>query len=488
MTQELQAKTTSTTNRTVVKANSLIQLNRYVDETEGTSLSLLEAKLLAMALSLLDTSIPTLQPVRFTVAEFWKMCNSKVTGPRYYAMVGDALLKLRKRASWVEIQNPVTGKRKATTVSWVLKASLLEDGKTVEIIFDPDLAPALLMLRGNYTTYMLQSVMGMQSKYGFALFEQLCSYEYLQKPMEWSLEELAQILDATKYLKDPADMKKRVINVAVNDINDKQSAIHVSYEMKKTGRKFTHVVFNMTRLIGGCASEGKSIPEKSDIIQWVHKQIDYSAIVAKYGSHADSLVDALVYGITSLDRYGDKFASKYAINAVIARERIDAIDHANACALLDSVSPTLDSKSNQRLFLMKCILGKTPGKRPAQKVAEEQDKIKQVREEVKDMIGYNFRLFTCGDNKEAQEALDILVAEIVKLKTRPKEQYIIDKKPFDKEQVLELVNKHLPFIVVNDVIDRYLLYGENIKNRESYLLACLLSELNRREDAIDYLE
>lgn len=89
--------------------------------------------------------------------------------------------------------------------------------RKVVVGFDPDLKPFLLYLKQNYTSYQLEYVLAMRSKYAIRLYEVLKSYLYLGV-YEPSVEELRKLLQVVGY-----DLfnnfKNRVLCPAVDEIN-----------------------------------------------------------------------------------------------------------------------------------------------------------------------------------------------------------------------------------------------------------------------------
>lgn len=268
--------------RFVHKANSLIQLNSYLDKKSKDSLSLTEAKLIAYALSELDPEDDALHPVTINIDMYWQMCGIAPTGSEYYAMIIEAIEKLVNRRTWVVKTDPTTGMKKATMVAWLDGKPELLSNRTCVIRFDPDLKPALLQLKDNYTKYPRVDVMRLQSKYGFALYELLCSMERMDQPLFFSLQDIAARLDATNYLTKPADLNKRVISAAVNDINNFSSSFSVSYTMMKTGRQFSHVAFTTHRITGQLtenAIRDKDQLEYEQHAKEVKEQISYDILL-----------------------------------------------------------------------------------------------------------------------------------------------------------------------------------------------------------------
>ena len=63
----------------VRKANTLIQMNRYISDFRNKSLSLMGQKLIAMAISKIPADADPNKPivVSFPATEFWEMCGIK---------------------------------------------------------------------------------------------------------------------------------------------------------------------------------------------------------------------------------------------------------------------------------------------------------------------------------------------------------------------------------------------------------------------------
>ena len=85
-------------------------------------------------------------------------------------------------------------------------------------------------------------VQEIHSGYGIRIYELLVQYRQIGK-REISVESLRSMLELGKKYPLFADFKKRVIDTAVDQINE-CSPLSVSYEQKKTGRKVTHILFS----------------------------------------------------------------------------------------------------------------------------------------------------------------------------------------------------------------------------------------------------
>lgn len=268
----------------VRKANTLIQLNRFISQGQGVgnSMSLLEQKIYNYSLSLLDSDSEELHPVKFDIKDFWNALDKKTNSKKYETLITDALQKLTKRSGWVLKTNPENGEKELVLVQLICKPKITNNGKTVEISFDPDTKDALVNLKNNFTHYPIGAGMKLRSKHGYALFELLCSYEYMQRPLVFSFAELEENLDATKMRSD--NFKSKVIETAIADINKNSNVMHVTCEYIKTGRAITHVKFYIEKITEQHLSVGKQEKDASEIRReqaekQTKKQIDYDALL-----------------------------------------------------------------------------------------------------------------------------------------------------------------------------------------------------------------
>ncbi len=224
----------------VRKANTLIQMNHYISDYKNKSLSLMGNKLIAMAISKIPPNADPSKPIvaSFPATEFWDMCGVFNDSGNNIRNLKKALMQLKVSATWVwdtdEKGNPAL-----RTISWATNAGLKKEGNRgiIEIEFDPKINQSLLNLTAKFTAYPLQAVMQLASKYGFALYELLCSYEYKGNMLELTVEKLMELLDAEAYKDQPNKLAKKVLDIAIQDINSHATGLRVEYEMyKKDGK------------------------------------------------------------------------------------------------------------------------------------------------------------------------------------------------------------------------------------------------------------
>lgn len=233
-------KTAQSRDYLVIKRNDAIQ-KRFFEITKdyGGSMTLLEQKILLYVISRIKPEDTELKEQTFDIAEFCRICGINPRGGNYDIMKA-AILKLRSRTMWL-ITDEVE-----TTVSWIAKARILKRTGKIKIQLDEDMIPYLLMLKENYTMYPLHSIIKMNTKYGILLYELLKSYCYRGEYIEFSVDELKKNLDCMSYDKF-TNIRIKVLEPAIKDINT-YSELKVSAEYKKTGRRFTSVVFHVVDL------------------------------------------------------------------------------------------------------------------------------------------------------------------------------------------------------------------------------------------------
>lgn len=149
---------------------------------------------------------------------------------------------------------------KSIKMRWVQEVQFLDSQSVIGIRFSKPILPFISNLSREFTKYALSDIAGINSGYGIRIYELLVQYRQIGK-REISVDNLRTMLELGKKYPLFADFKKRVIDTAVDQINE-YSPLRVTYEQKKTGRKVTHITFSFkekTRTIG---QESKDIPKE----------------------------------------------------------------------------------------------------------------------------------------------------------------------------------------------------------------------------------
>ena len=139
-----------------------------------------------------------------------------------------------------------------TSLSWFNKVKITR-GKTIKLRFDDDIFPFIKDLLERYqetgqgyTSYMLQSVLPMKSKYSIRLYEIFKSKIKGDRYVEWffELDDLKKILECTNYTRYP-DFRRKVIEPAIEEINKFSDLLVEYYTTEK--RNISRLYFKISR-------------------------------------------------------------------------------------------------------------------------------------------------------------------------------------------------------------------------------------------------
>lgn len=134
---------------------------------------------------------------------------------------------------------------KVVRTRWVSRVAYVENSATVELIFAPDVAPLITLLEKNFTSYELEQVSELNSKYAVRLYEIVIAWRSTGKTPMIAIDELRErlgVLDGDYQI--TGDFKKRVLDYALKQINEKTD-ITITYEQHKNGRKIIGFTFTI---------------------------------------------------------------------------------------------------------------------------------------------------------------------------------------------------------------------------------------------------
>lgn len=149
---------------------------------------------------------------------------------------------------------------KSIKMRWVQEVQFLDSQSVIGIRFSKPILPFISNLSREFTKYALSDIAGINSGYGIRIYELLVQYRQIGK-REISVDTLRTMLELGKKYPLFADFKKRVIDTAVDQINE-YSPLRVAYEQKKTGRKVTHITFSFKEKTRSIGQESKDIPKE----------------------------------------------------------------------------------------------------------------------------------------------------------------------------------------------------------------------------------
>jgi len=237
--------------RNATMENALIEA-RY-------NLTVEEQRLILATIAMLDSvetrdHLPVLKiPVKLII---------ETTGihEKNYNQIKNALQRLMGRVITIEDENGFE------LYQWFIKAKYEKGQGSIEVQFHPDLKPFLLGLKKRFTKIPLNQVLQLRSKYAIRLYELLKRYEDTGFRTDYLPELRLKLGVEENEYKVFKDFERRVLKPAVNEINEKTD-LEVNYTKKKTGRKITHIEFEIKSKKakeGDTTETTNSVPESVD--------------------------------------------------------------------------------------------------------------------------------------------------------------------------------------------------------------------------------
>lgn len=130
---------------------------------------------------------------------------------------------------------------------WISQVKYLDNEGAIEIVFTPAVVQGISRIDGVkefFTQYLLTQTSQLKSVYSTRLYELLIQWRSTGETPIVNLQDFrAQLgIDENQY-KLMSDFKKRVLDLAINDINE-QTDIKVSYQQHKNGRLISGFSFS----------------------------------------------------------------------------------------------------------------------------------------------------------------------------------------------------------------------------------------------------
>lgn len=226
----------------VVKDNALINASY--------NLELVEQRIVLQAIVKAretETGFDTKTPVFIHASEYEKQYN--VTKDGAYKALKDAVLSLFERQfSYQEINE--RGNTENVRSRWVSEVRYVDAEATVKLIFSPAVASMCSRLERHFTSYDLDQIAGLSSKYAVRLYELVIAWKATGKTPVFKLQDFRDkigLLDENEY-STMSNFKKFVLDLAVDQINEHTDII-VSYEQHKAGRAITGFSFKFKQKV-----------------------------------------------------------------------------------------------------------------------------------------------------------------------------------------------------------------------------------------------
>ncbi len=245
-------------NDLIVKHNKIIE-GKY-------NMTTTEIKIIAKLTSLINKDDDDFKEYVFISKNLLDELN---LGKENYTALEESINKLISRR--IEIEQENKKKKLVTTFLSSCMYDNTENESKVILRYDPQLKPYFLQLGEHFTKYYLENVLELNSFYAIRIYELCKQYERLRERVI-QVEILKEILEIEEKYKKYNDFKKKVLEIAKREINEKTD-ITISFEEIKTGRKVTAIMFLIS-----AKKEIKSIKNKAEI-ELIETKKEYSGAV-----------------------------------------------------------------------------------------------------------------------------------------------------------------------------------------------------------------
>lgn len=233
--------------RLVVKDNALIDAS--------FNLSLVEQRLMLLAIvearEIQDLTPDT--PIEIKASSYREQYNTDSS--EAYKQLSEATKQLFNRQfSYIDKYKSDD----AITVSrWLNEATYINNKGTVVIYLNRNVISMISRLEANFTKYLLEQVSDFKSQYSIRLYELLIKYKDVGNSKKYTIEEIRSLLGiGINEYKVLADFKKRVLDLAVKEINDKTDTT-IKYEQFKEGRTISHILFKIGKKLAKKKKDSK---------------------------------------------------------------------------------------------------------------------------------------------------------------------------------------------------------------------------------------
>ena len=235
--------------RLVVKDNALIDAS--------FNLSLVEQRLMLIAIvearEIQDLTPDT--PIEIKASSYREQYNSDSS--EAYKQLAEATKQLFNRQfSYVD---KYKGEDAITVSRWLNEATYINNKGTVVIYLNRNVISMISRLEANFTKYLLDQVSDFKSQYSIRLYELLIKYKDIGNSKKYTIEEIRSLLGiGVNEYKVLADFKKRVLDLAVKEINDKTDTT-IKYEQFKEGRTISHILFKIGKKLAKKKKDSKDL-------------------------------------------------------------------------------------------------------------------------------------------------------------------------------------------------------------------------------------
>lgn len=219
----------------VVKDNALINASYNLEVTE-------QRLILLAIINARETGqgITADSKLEIHASDYAKQFNT--TNETAYEALKNAVNNLFERQFSFREEYKRTGKTGVVRSRWVSRIKYVDELAILELTFAPDVVPLITRLEQHFTSYQIEQLAHVTSKYGIRLYELLIMWRSVGKCL-FSIDDLRFKLGiADNEYQSMSNFKSRVLEPAIKQINE-FTDITASYEQQKRGRTITGFEF-----------------------------------------------------------------------------------------------------------------------------------------------------------------------------------------------------------------------------------------------------
>ena len=199
-----------------------------------------------------------------TASDYAKEFNVSLSGSLYQNLKDACNILFNRQFSYLEKSEKGQW---IVTSRWVSEIAYLDKTASIRLHFSPAVIPLITMLERHFTSYELEQVAGLSSKYSVRLYEMLIAWRLQGQTPMFSIEDIRNRLGVgeSEYKLIEA-FKRRILDLAINEIN-KKTDIQATYEQHKAGRKIIGFTFSFQEKSTKNQRNSKKVIKSSKIEQ-----------------------------------------------------------------------------------------------------------------------------------------------------------------------------------------------------------------------------
>ena len=190
-----------------------------------------------------------------------------------------------KRLYEVDIVMPLNNNRKRLQTRLVSSVIYDPEESQITLCFAEDILPYLTQLSANFTKYKLLEIGELSSIHSIRLYELIVMWvNQYQYRKEFTIEEFKSVMNVTGRYKQFSDLRKSVVEIAINDINENTNyTVKVEYIKKGRGKGFKGLKLNFYKKILDKIADKNGLTEEKikaivDNVQFMNDYNDHPGL------------------------------------------------------------------------------------------------------------------------------------------------------------------------------------------------------------------